>query len=122
VTPHDDSNESAQLRCKVPQNAITIELCLRITNGNTALALWKRLGVKCSLHCSPPEQLEISSIPAARNGVLPKRYASCPLNGCGEPVACTRAGPVTALLEKIIREKAAIILSANSIPGGAHRV
>jgi hypothetical protein len=24
----------------VPQNAINIELCLRLTNGNTALARW----------------------------------------------------------------------------------
>ena len=46
VTPHDDSNESAQLRCKVPQNAIAIELCLRITNAKPALARW--IGVESS--------------------------------------------------------------------------
>ena len=37
------------------------------------------LNVKCSLHCSPP-RIE-SVVVAARNGGLPKRYASCPASG-----------------------------------------
>ena len=61
-----------------PQNAVRIELCLRLTNGKLALAHWiargdAQIGYMESARSIARRHEMDSVVVAARNGGLPKR-------------------------------------------------